>query len=111
MGEEFEILLNGAADIFGAKGLADIRNCLSMIVATRIGSTPLYREFGTDWAWVDVPEPHAMARFRADIISAVEKYEPRVRIISVSFRKDRTKAADGRLSPLVRFRLAEGVSI
>ena len=111
MADMFEIALTGGTNIFAASGLENIRNCLSAIAATRVGSVPLYRHFGTDWQWVDHPEPVAMARFRAELMDAIDKYEPRVEITSISFKPDKTQAMDGRLYPVVRFRLREGVTL
>ena len=51
-----------------------------------------------------------MARFRAELMDAIDKYEPRVEITSISFKPDKTQAMDGRLYPVVRFRLREGVT-
>lgn len=111
MADIFEVALNGSANIFIASGLENIRNCLCAIAATRVGSVPLYRHFGTDWQWVDHPEPVAMARFRAELMEAIDKYEPRVEITSIAFKVDKTRAMDGRLYPVVRFRLREGVTL
>ena len=108
---EIEMALDGAANVFEAKGLVNIRNCLSMIAATRVGTVPLYRPFGTEWEWVDRPLPYAMAKYRADLIEAIGKWEPRVRVTSISFRADNPAAMDGKLIPVVRFKLREGVSL
>lgn len=110
MADMFEIALTGGTNIFAASGLENICNCLCAIAATRVGSVPLYRHFGTDWQWVDHPEPAAMARFRAELMEAIDRYEPRVEITSISFKADKTQAMDGRLYPVVRFRLREGVA-
>lgn len=109
--EEFVLALDGASDIFGAVGLHDIRNCLNTIAATRVGSVPLYRHFGTDWEWIDRPEPYAMARYRADLMEAIDRYEPRVEVLSITFKSDKLAAMDGKLCPVVRFKLREGVAL
>ena len=109
--EELEMILDGPTDIFGATGLRDLRNCLNTIAATRVGSVPLYRHFGTDGEWIDRPEPYAMARYRADLMEAIDRYEPRVMVLSITFKRDKSAAMDGRLCPVVRFRLREGAEI
>lgn len=109
--EELEMILDGTTDIFGAAGLRDLRNCLNTIAVTRVGSVPLYRHFGTDWEWVDKPEPYAMARYRADLMEAIDKYEPRIKVISISFRRSTADAFDGKLYPIVRFKIREGAEI
>ncbi|MEA5034039.1 GPW/gp25 family protein [Cloacibacillus evryensis] len=108
---ELEVMLDGKTDIFGAIGLQNIHNCLNAIASTRIGSVPLYRHFGTDWEWVDKPEPYAMAKYRADLMEAIDKYEPRIKVISISFRRSTADAFDGKLYPIVRFKIREGVEI
>lgn len=109
--KELEIILDGTTDIFGASGLRDLHNCLNIIAATRVGSVPLYRHFGTDWEWIDRPEPYAMARYRADLMEAIDRYEPRVKVLSITFKKDKSAAMGGKLYPAVRFRLREGAEI
>lgn len=109
--EEFELALDGTTDIFSAVGLQDIRNCLNMIAATRVGSVPLYRHFGTDWEWVDRPELYAMARYRADLMEAINRYEPRVEVLAITFKNGKSAAMGGTLYPAVRFRLREGIEI
>ena len=47
----------------------------------------MLRHFGTDWQWLDLPEPAAMAKYRADLIDAIEQWEPRVKVISIAFKK------------------------
>lgn len=107
--DEIEIALDGTANIFEATGLINIRNCLSTIAATRLKTVPLRRHFGTEWEWVDKPLQYAMAKYRADLIDAIDKWEPRVRIVSISFRTDNIAAMSGKLVPIVRFKLREGV--
>lgn len=111
MANVFEMALKGGSNIFAASGLDNIRNCLCAIAATRVGSVPLYRHFGTDWQWVDRPEPAAMARYRAELMEAIAKFEPRVEILSISFKAEKTQAMDGRIYPVIRFRLADGVTL
>lgn len=108
---EIEMALDGAANIFEATGLISIRNCLATIANTRIGTVPMRRHFGTAWEWVDKPLPYAMAKYRADLINAIDKWEPRVKVISISFKSDATAAMNGRLIPVVRFKLREGVTL
>lgn len=111
MTNELEMVLDDSSNIFGAVGLQNIHNCLNAIASTRIGNVPLYRHFGTDWEWIDKPEPYAMAKYRADLMEAIDKYEPRIKVISISFRQNTAGALDGKLYPTVRFKIREGVEI
>lgn len=108
----YELNLNGSGgSVFGAAGLEDIRNCLCMIAAVRTGTVPLYRHFGTNWSWIDAPEPTAMARYRADLMEAIKRFEPRVDVVSISFKRDAAAAGTGRIFPVVKFKLKEGVTL
>jgi hypothetical protein len=110
--ESFELALTAREDFdFGASGLADIAQCLRVIATTRAGTVPLDRSFGTSWDWIDRPEPVAMAKYRAELFDAIRKWEPRVEVLGISFRRDGSAAMTGRLIPVVRLRLAEGVDV
>ena len=52
-----------------------------------------------------------MARYRADLMEAIDRYEPRVEVLSITFKKDKAAAMDGKLCPVVRFKLHEGVEL
>lgn len=109
---EYELALTTAlerkSNVFAARGLENIYDCLRTIITTRVGTVPLYRHFGTSWDWVDALEPVAMSRLRVDIMEAIERWEPRVEVQSVDFRVD---APEGRVTPVIRFALREGVSL
>lgn len=96
---------------FGAAGIRDIAQCLRTIATTRVGTVPLDRVFGTLWEWIDKPEPVAMARYREDLYDAIERFEPRVEIVSIQFKKDPALAANGGLNPVVRWKPREGVTL
>ena len=57
------------------------------------------RKLGIDGQVVDMPMDYAQARLTAEIIDAVRKYEPRVRVTRVSFGGD---GADGKMIPTVK---------
>ena len=52
---------------------------------------------------VDLPQPLAMARLTAEIVAAVEKFEPRASVTNITFSGD----DDGRLIPTVSLRIKE----
>lgn len=108
---DLEMVLDGASNVFTATAVANIKNCLCTIAATRVGTVPMLRHFGTDWQWLDLPEPTAMAKYRADLVDAIEQWEPRVQVLSVSFKKDKTAAQTGKIIPVVRIKLREGVTL
>ena len=68
------------------------------IMQTTKYSVPLDRSFGVDAAYVDKPMPVAQAMLADEIISAIQKYESRVTVDSISF----TATIDGILVPKVQ---------
>lgn len=64
-----------------------IRN-VRTVLATPIGICPLYREFGLDISYLDYPLDVSQNFFTVAAIEAVERWEPRVRVKSVTFEAD-----------------------
>lgn len=108
---EFEILADmvGAPLRFGLTGLEDIDQCVRLIVATLAYGVPLDCAFAGKGAYIDSPLPHETALRIAELTEAIEKYEPRVRVLSISFAARPDDAHDGRLYPRIRLRVKEGV--
>ena len=111
MSQEFEIEAGNAPVIIGATGLDDIAQCIRNITRATMFSVPMDRAFATDGAYVDSPIPHATAVRIADLTEAIETYEPRVRVSSIRFAQRASDALDGRVYPVIRFRLREGVGL
>jgi len=72
---------------------------IAVILATRKGSVPLYRDFGLPWDFVDKPVPVAKAMMIAPLREAIETLEPRAAFIDVEFVED--PARPGTLMPIV----------
>lgn len=64
-----------------------IRN-VRMILASPIGSCPMYRDFGIDASIVDKPLNVAQNLYAVNVMETVEKYEPRVSVRQVLFEPD-----------------------
>ncbi|WP_419783464.1 GPW/gp25 family protein [Maridesulfovibrio sp.] len=94
--------------VIGEKGVAEILQNVRIILSTIRGTVPFDRLFGLNAIFVDKPLPEAMAEFRGDAIQTVEKYEPRVKVVSVDFKAKPDDAMDGRLYPVVRVRIKDG---
>lgn len=90
-----------------ATGLAEIVQNVRTILSTRRGTVPLDRAFGLSAPWLDQPLPAAMAALSAEIVEAVERWEPRARVMSVRFEPGQSAAMDGRLYPVVRIAVQE----
>ena len=71
--------------------LKEIVRNVQTILTTPLGTCPLYREFGLDVSYLDHPLDLAQNLFAVAAMEAVERWEPRVRVISVSFVADGTE--------------------
>ena len=58
---------------------------IAIIIRTRMGTVPLYREFGLSHECVDKPLTVAAPEIIADLREAIEEFEPRVRVKSIRF--------------------------
>ena len=70
---------------------------VKMILITRQNSIPLYRDFGLPMQFVDKPTPAAKPLMVAEIRDAIGEYEPRAKVINVTFEID--EKAPGKLIP------------
>lgn len=85
--------------------VAGVLQNIAIILATRKGSVPLYREFGLDQSFLDRPIPVAKPMLYAAAKEAIETFEPRATVINVAFAED--AAAPGRLRPIVEVEIHE----
>jgi phage baseplate assembly protein W len=109
--QEFELVADNAPAVIGARGMDDVMQCIRYIVRTTVFSVPLDRGFASDGAYIDAPAPHAVAMRMAALTEAIERKEPRVRVTSIRFQPRTDDAMDGRIFPIIRFRLKAGVSL
>ena len=86
---------------FAPEGVMEILQNVRTIITTRKGSVPLDRDFVLPWDAVDQPLPVAQMLMRSEVIDAIERYEPRVRVESVEFLTDTERAMEGVLRPVV----------
>lgn len=101
-----EILIDGGVNLIEwdpASEIAEIVQNVRTILGTVKGSVPLDREFGVDGTMLDMPMPRAQALYQQAVLSAIERYEPRARVVSVSF--DTSDGMAGRLAPAVTIAL------
>ena len=67
------------------QGIADVEQCLGIIVTTPRGSDPLRPTFGADiWRYIDFPIDLALPAIVRELTSAITAWEPRVNLISVT---------------------------
>jgi len=77
------------------------------ILATRVGSVPLDRDFGVSWEHLDKPLSVARSLMQAEVIEAIERYEPRANIEAVEFEESESDAMEGISRPRVILNLGE----
>lgn len=72
------------------------------ILSTLKGTVPMDREFGISGEIIDLPVPAAQAQMTAEIVDAVNKYEPRAQVVSVNYEGTET---DGNVVAKVRLKI------
>jgi len=72
---------------------------IAVILSTRKGTIPLYRDFGLSMEFLDKPMPVAKVMMVSEVREAVERWEPRATVVGVTFSEDVTDP--GRLVPTV----------
>lgn len=105
---EIELVVDDSPVVVGATGMDSIRQCIRTIVRAMAFSVPLDRGFANPGGMIDSPAPARTARLASEIIDAVERYEPRVHVKSVTFRKmPATRHMDGAVCPVISFSIDE----
>lgn len=94
-----------AAVRIGATGLEGLAQEIRTVLATRLGSVPLDRDFGLSWDFVDRPMSEAMQLMVAEIGSRLERHVPRIRVRDIAFSSD--NPVEGRLCPRVTVEIRE----
>ena len=78
---------------------------VAIILATPKGTVPMYRDFGVDTEFLDLPMPVAKVRMIAEVREAVEAWEQRARVLSVRFSEE--AEAEGVLLPVVEVEIVD----
>ncbi len=86
----------------------EIAQNIRTILSTPLGSAPFARSIGLDYDIVDEPLPILQARMSGVIMMAITEQEPRAEITEIRFRTGEQNQKNGRLQPIVKFRIAEG---
>lgn len=101
---ELEILAVPAEIDFTPANLAlEVAQNVRTILSTPKYSVPLDRSFGLSAVMLDAPMPRARAALQAEIVTAIRKYEPRCKVLKISFEGD----LSGKLVPKVRIRIKD----
>jgi hypothetical protein len=87
---DWQLQLNSIGGV--AQGVEDINQCIAIILLTQKGSDPLRPTFGSDiYKYIDYPVNSAKANIIRETIRAIEKWETRVNIDSVSVEINETQ--------------------
>lgn len=101
----YQISLSDGVDFSPQSEAAEILQNVRTILKTRLGSVPLFRDFGITWEHIDKPLPVAKSLMLVAVIEAVEQFEPRAKIERVEFEE--SDAAEGILKPKVIISIGE----
>lgn len=77
---------------------------IAVILSTPKGSVPLYRDFGLDWKHLDKPINVVKVLMVSEVREAIERWEPRAKVLEVSFSAD--PAHPGTLIPTVEVEIS-----
>lgn len=81
---------------------AEVMQNIKMILSTMFFSVPYFRDFAYQPDYLDLPIQGQRARISADVVTAIQKYEPRVIIEQILFDGE---AIEGLIVPSVQVRL------
>jgi uncharacterized protein len=95
------------------QGIADVEQCLGIIVTTPRGSDPLRPTFGADiWRYIDYPTSLALPSIVSELTSAITIWEPRVKLVSVTAQpvNDATGQSGAHLDVTLNWQLKLGAA-
>lgn len=81
-----------------------IQNC-HLLLNTRKGSIPMYRDFGLDMDFRDRPMLVAQTMMISRVKEALETFEPRANVISITFEQN--SKDPGAIIPILEVRINE----
>ena len=90
---------------FAPKTLAEeVLQNVATILSTIKNTVPLFRDFGMSATFLDMPMPAAENLMIVEIFDAIQEYEPRAEILSISFVRDELA---GKIAPTVEVSINE----
>lgn len=104
---KYKVSLSNEISFAPSSEIEEILQNVRTIITTRRGTVPLDRDFGLSWEHIDKPLPVAMTLMQAEIIDAIEEYEPRATVESVQFETNTDDAMQGILNPVVIVSIGE----
>ena len=98
-------VMPGKLNLSPSTVVEEIRQNITMLLTTAVGSVPLDRKLGIDTSFVDAPALRAMMKARIFILETIQEYEPRVEVKNIDFVADEDSAADGKMKAKVKVRI------
>lgn len=83
---------------------SNIKERLKLLLTTRVGTVVLDRDFGLKMEFIDKPLPIAKQLYTIDVIQKIKKYEPDLKIQSVTFKFDTAEIT--KLIPVIKITAA-----
>lgn len=90
------------------QGVADVDQCVAIILTTPLGSDPLRPTFGCDiWQYIDHPISESLPAIVRELTAALTLWEPRITLVNVSAAPvlDSTTQSGAHLSVSVTWQL------
>ncbi len=67
------------------QGVADVDQCVAIILTTPLGSDPLRPTFGCDiWRYIDHPMSQSLPAIVREVTAALSLWEPRITLVNVT---------------------------
>lgn len=86
---EYEVLIRPQVINFSPSSeLEEILQNVRTICSTPKFSVPMDRELGVDTQFLDQPMSSVANKYKAEVIAAVRRFEPRARITRIEFFRD-----------------------
>lgn len=87
---DWQLKLNSIGSV--SEGIEDINQCIAIILLTQKGSVPHRPTFGSDiYKYIDYPINSAKANIIRETVNAIEKWETRIKIDSITIEKNETQ--------------------
>lgn len=90
---------NAALQLGEPDTVQSVLQAIKIILTTTKGTVPMYRDFGVNMDFLDLPTPGAEQRARMEIREAIEEWEPRATVKDITFSRDESQS--GKLIPTV----------
>lgn len=98
---KYQVSLTDKINFAPGSETEEILQNIRTILTTCVGTVPLDRDLGISYEYVDKPLPVARSLMQAAVIEAIEQYEPRAKVESISFDDNAADAMDGISRPSV----------